>query len=231
MFRTKQKVSTIFPQPLRNAKCVTPVSTPYREHCVNRSVSNHFQMTRKLFFSLTVLFISCASSTNQTNNQTPTDTLSQDSKVEKTNKLSSLPDSLTKIAGDFNGDSKQDLATVVPPPTDNFGNCEKCIAKISFSNGIDTLTIPYEANGAIIFNAGDLDGNKTDELLVIPDWFNSCLGLQWVYTYRTNGWDTVASGQIYRCLPRNTIKRIKNGQFQMTQYIDGQDSITIMTIK
>ncbi|MCB0429155.1 MAG: hypothetical protein H6585_00370 [Flavobacteriales bacterium] len=188
-------------------------------------------MMRPFIFSLTILLLNgCGPSAVQTNNPRD-DTLANDNIPESTNRRYLQPDSLISTAGDFNGDSHQDLATVVPPSMDNLGHCEKCITKIAFSDSIDTLTIPYEANGAIIFNAGDLDGNKTDELLVIPGWFNSCLGTQWVYTYRINKWDTVASGQINRCIPQNTIKKIKNGLFQMTQYMDGQDSITTMKIK
>ena len=142
-----------------------------------------------------------------------------------------LPDSLTKITGDFNGDGKRDSAVVIPPYQDENGLCEQCITKIAFTNSIESITIPYESNGAILFNAGDLDGNKSDELLLIPDWFNSCLGLQFIYSYKAGKWDTIASGQVYRCAPRNTIRKIRNGLFTMSENIEGAVSVKTIQIK
>jgi hypothetical protein len=144
---------------------------------------------------------------------------------------SQLPDSLTKITGDFNGDGQKDFAVVIPPYQNEDGLCEQCIAKVAFTNNIDSITVFYEANGAMLFNVGDLDGNKTDELLLIPDWFNSCLGTQIVYTYKSDKWDTIASGEIYRCSPRNTIEKIKNGQFTMTEYNATDTWVTKRKIK
>jgi hypothetical protein len=126
-----------------------------------------------------------------------------------------LPDSLTKITGDFNGDGYKDSAVVIPPYQDNNGQCEQCITKIAFSNHIDSITISIVSNGAMLYNVGDLDGNKTDELLLIPDWTNSCWGLQSVFTFKNNTWDTIVTDRIYRCNIYNRIKKIKDGLFDM----------------
>jgi hypothetical protein len=181
------------------------------------SVSGNLKMRPVLLIFVTLTLLTACNQTGKTfDNASQEQTETTQKIISQTwERKSLLPDSLTKITGDFNGDGQKDFAVVIPPFQNNSGQCEQCVTKIAFSNNIDSITISTEANGAMLFNVGDLDGNKTDELLLIPDWMNSCWGLQSVYTYKNNTWDTIVTDRIYRCNIYNRIKKIKNGMFDI----------------
>lgn len=138
-------------------------------------------------------------------------------------------DSLVKISGDFNGDGTLDSAYVIEPYTYAASDrCLVCKIGIAFSNGLDTLNFPLEAIDAQIHNVGDLNGDGGDEILVIPDWFNSCLGMQYLYTFTKNEWKKVTEGSVYVCGPEIRIEKMSKDIFQMKVHdVTGQDTIKI----
>lgn len=178
-------------------------------------------MTTKIIFplALILLFRLCSEPTNpQAASSTTGDPVVSDITVEPDSML--VPrhaDSLQYAIGDFDGDGVPDSARVLGPYIygGETGMCIVCETKVVFNHRIDTLVYPWEAIGAQLYNAGDLDGNDRDEILFIPDWFNGCGGEQLVYTLTPRGWDTLITGSVYRCNERNTIRKIRNGVFDM----------------
>ncbi|TNE80970.1 MAG: hypothetical protein EP332_05655 [Bacteroidetes bacterium] len=152
---------------------------------------------------------------------------------DDSSRISFQPDSLNRIVGDFNGDGKLDSAIVLQPFIHKAsGYCSDCRTCIVFSNNIDTLLIPHEAIDALLFNVGDLDSNGTDELIVIPDWFNSCLGTQNLYTYESEKWKLITKGNVYRCYPHLQIQNREDGSYAMkTHDANNEDTLHIFRIK
>lgn len=130
-------------------------------------------------------------------------------------RVSFLPDSIHKIPGDFNGDGNIDTAKVLPAWSYDSTSwiCPYAYTTIIFGEPMDSIVIDGMPD-AYIMNVGDLDGNGSDELQIIPEWYNSCWGGVVIYAYQKNKWAEIAStGNIYRCNERNRVRKIKNGVF------------------
>jgi ketosteroid isomerase-like protein len=96
------------------------------------------------------------------------------------------------VKGDFNGDGKLDYMWLIPPKIntdtevqDCFGNCNSYI-KFSDSS-IPSIKIENCISGMPI-NHGDLNNNGTDEIGLLPGWFNSCWTDYYVWTFINAEW-------------------------------------------
>lgn len=153
----------------------------------------------------------------------------------------------TFLVGDVDGDGKKDEA-MIQPMTLVWKNNESdsLYVKILFSCNIPAI-IHQNGFGGLIANVGDLDGNKTEELIYLPSWFQSNWTLIHVYGYRRNKWTKFASGSYYRGSEskgedpikhlRSRVKKINNHSFKLLEStIDADtgefvDSTTIVYLK
>ena len=90
------------------------------------------------------------------------------------------------VEGDFNGDGKSEFMWLVPPKLiENDMSCEGiCTSVIQFSdNSIPAIKVEDCIDGLPV-NEGDLNGNGTDEIGLLPGWFTSCWHSYLVWTYR-----------------------------------------------
>ena len=97
------------------------------------------------------------------------------------------------VKGDFNGDGQFEYMWLVPPKLiENDMSCEgNCTSIIQFSdNSIPAIKVDDCIDGLPV-NEGDLNGNGTDEIGLLPGWFTSCWHSYLVWTYR-NGQFTYA---------------------------------------
>lgn len=105
-------------------------------------------------------------------------------------------DSIPTVAGDFNGDGKQELMWVeshavgeVAFDSTGFGcKTTDVPCRIRFSDA----TIPHicldHCIGGVPVNHGDLNGNGSDEIGLVPDWFTSCWRSYYVWTFSQGAW-------------------------------------------
>ena len=94
------------------------------------------------------------------------------------------------ISGDFNGDGKLDYMWLQKPEIlPNEEDCVSgCVSYIRFSDpSIPTIEVPNSIGGSPS-NQGDLNGNGTDEIGLLPDWFSSCWREYFVWTLTNQSW-------------------------------------------
>ncbi len=111
-----------------------------------------------------------------------------------------IPDNAVK--GDFNGDGKPDYVWLIKPAMnaeemDCVGEC-RSILKFS-APGLADITVG-QCIGGIPVNLGDLNGDKTDEIGLLPDWFTSCWHNYYVYSYINKGWRYLVAPIITHCV-------------------------------
>ncbi|MBL7726554.1 MAG: hypothetical protein JNM68_02665 [Dinghuibacter sp.] len=95
--------------------------------------------------------------------------------------------------GDFNGDGKKDRVWLVRPIVkDGEMDCEgDCNARLLLSVPGSAPYIIKNCIGNDPMNLGDLDGNGTDEIGMLHDWFTSCWKAYYVLTFRNNKWQPI----------------------------------------
>ena len=202
------------------------------------------------------LLLSCSSAgTGSNDKQAPgADTLSlkRDSLLNDSSRIKALIkeyEFLKRIdilrVGDVNGDGRKDTAIL-----QNYiffsakSDLDSQYVKIRFN--CDVPFIKHE-NGfsGLIAGVGDLDGNKTEELIYFPDWFQSNSGMFFVYGLKEGKWILFAKGELRRDLTadakdpvaylRKRVKKINNTSFKMIEHIwrdaDIVDSVSIVQIK
>ena len=203
-------------------------------------------MTKQFIFISILYFLlttSCSSpNVNKANSTSTDDTLT--TKTDSTAKSDSL---LMKeliseydlnridtfVVGDVNGDGENDKAVILPLNFIYFNNkIVNQYVNIAFTCNISMLK---HSNGfqGLIANVGDLDGNKTDEIVYCPDWYQSNSGGIYIYGYRRNKWTLFCSGSIRRDILEDQINPIKylksriikidNYSFKLTQHVWTED--------
>lgn len=103
--------------------------------------------------------------------------------------------------GDINGDGVNETAHLIPPEIREDGlSCEddSCVVVIDFGEGIPKLRYPYSIGG-ILEDLGDLNGDGRDEILYVPDWFQSCWGSFSVYQLVDGAWIESGRNSLYWC--------------------------------
>ncbi|UUC45099.1 hypothetical protein [Flavobacterium cerinum] len=106
---------------------------------------------------------------------------------KKTNAVK-VPENAEK--GDFNGDGKFEYMWLETPQlSENEMDCiGSCNSYIRFSDAtIPTISIQDCIDG-IPVNKGDLNGNGTDEIGLLPVWFTSCWHSYYVWTLKNGKW-------------------------------------------
>jgi hypothetical protein len=94
------------------------------------------------------------------------------------------------VEGDYNGDGKLESMWLVPPTVnDNAMDCEgKCFCTIKFSDSAIPIINIDNCIGGTPVNEGDLNSNGSDEIGLHPEWFTSCWGVYYVWTYKNGKW-------------------------------------------
>ena len=121
------------------------------------------------------------------------DTVSKISDNNLSGNVASENTSIDSVQGDYNGDGKTEYMWLDPPKLmENEMNCERnCTSIIQFSDrSITPIKVEDCINGLPV-NEGDLNGNGTDEIGLLPGWFTSCWHTYLVWTYK-NGQFTYA---------------------------------------
>jgi hypothetical protein len=98
--------------------------------------------------------------------------------------------SCESVQGDFNGDGVIESVWLVPPKVnEEEGECiGDCVAYMRFSNqSLAEITIS-DCIGGVPENLGDLNGDGSDELGLLPYWFTSCWREYYVWTWNYGNW-------------------------------------------
>jgi hypothetical protein len=135
----------------------------------------------------------------------------------------------TFLIGDLDNDGKKDKA-IIQPLIFYFRNdkIDSQFVNITFTCKIPSIK-HYNGFQGLIANVGDLDGNKTDELVYYPDWYQSNSAGIYIYGYRQNKWTMLGSGSIRRDIVdeqidplkflKSRINKVDNYSFNLTQHI------------
>lgn len=123
-------------------------------------------------------------------------------------------------------------------------NLDSNFVNIAFSCGIPFIKHRSGFSG-FVANLGDLDGNKTEELIYCPHWFQSNSGGIFVYGYKNKTWRLLAHGSVRRDILyeqknpikflKSRVKKINTTSFQLISHLwrdaDIIDSTEIITIE
>lgn len=148
--------------------------------------------------------------------------------------------------GDVNGDHKMDTAIIQPLTFYvHQGKIDSQFVHLTFSCNVPSIK-HYNGIHGIIANAGDLDGNGTDEILYFPNWYQSNEGTLYVYGYTKNSWKILAKGNLRSDVVfenktpvsflQSRVQKLNNHSFKIIQHvwIDGGttyvDSATIFQL-
>lgn len=116
--------------------------------------------------------------------------------MQTNNRLVLPKNSRDMVSGDFNGDGKKETATLAAPTEDttdkeNFQQCfGGCNSYLFISGGNLPLLVVHDNLGGEIKNAGDLDGDGADEIIVYPSWWQSNWNPYRIYSFskKDNQW-------------------------------------------
>lgn len=145
--------------------------------------------------------------------------------------------------GDVNGDGKKDTAVLF-----NYeprSEADSQYVTVTFGGGIPPIVHKNGFHG-LMADAGDLDGNGTDEIIYVPDWYQSNSAGLFIYGYRKNGWIRFAEASIRRdiiggaedpvAFLKSRVKKIDNRRFRLHEHYmdentaDIADSVRIVRI-
>ena len=184
----------------------------------------------------TFIFIVIGSCSNHKDNKTivaaSIDTVSVNKDSLKTQQLIKdydLNRTDTFDVGDVDADGRMDTAFINPLKFFfHNGQIDSQYVNISFTANVNPIK-HYNGFQGIVVNAGDLDGNKTDEVIYLPDWYQSNSAMFYIYGYKKQKWVQFTKGEIRRDIAReqkdelaflkSRVKKINNGSFKLTEHI------------
>ena len=120
--------------------------------------------------------------------ETESDLVTDGNLAKRNSSSSNIPQGAVK--GDYNGDGEYEYMWLEEPKlTADESDCVgSCAGYIKFSNSrISDIKVEDCINGFPV-NEGDLNGNGTDEIGLLPGWFQSCWRGYFVWTYKNGNW-------------------------------------------
>jgi hypothetical protein len=119
---------------------------------------------------------------------TESDLVTDGNLAKRNSSSSNIPQGAVK--GDYNGDGEYEYMWLIEPKlTNDEMNCVgSCASYIKFSDSrIHDIKIE-DCIGGSPYNHGDLNGNGTDEIGLLPGWFTSCWRDYLVWTFKNGNW-------------------------------------------
>lgn len=198
-----------------------------------------------LFFCIATFYLSCTQPQNPKNAPTPADSVAgtqTDTSATDTDEFNFAQNDTLPV-GDVNGDGQNDLAILVNHDPRSAADSE--YVTVSFTCAVPPFVHTNGFHG-LMANAGDLDGNGTDELIYYPDWYQSNWGGFFIYGYRGGKWELFGNGTARRDIVgeakdpvkylQSRVKKIDNHRFRITDHVmdeetaDIADSVSIVHI-
>lgn len=204
---------------------------------------SRFKITKKTSYILALLIglaLSCTSTSSDNVKETVQKNNTVDAKRDSIAKADSLQikqhilnNNLNRIdtfsVGDVDGDGKKDKAFIQPLTFFyHNGQIDSQYVMINFTCEIPAIK-HYNGFRGLIANVGDLDGNKTDEIIYCPSWYQSMEAAIYIYGYNQRKWKLFATGSIRRDLIAKTsdpilflksrVKKMDNKSFKLTHHI------------
>ena len=105
------------------------------------------------------------------------------------------------VEGDFNGDGVKETVWLVPPKIkEEEGVCiGECISYLRFSNASLAEIAVTDCIGGVPDNLGDLNGDGSDEIGLLPYWFTSCWREYYVWTFIHGSWKYMVDPIVTHC--------------------------------
>lgn len=152
----------------------------------------------------------------------------------------------TIVLGDINNDKISDTAFIYTPPVLKHVNNENelqfyldcvegyCYNLIHFSCKIPTFKIENSVWGSIE-NIGDLNDDGFSELIFSPNWFTSCWGNLYIYSFDGKQWKRISEVEYYNCAEESLKSHVKkiNDKYYLKglKIVDGDDKEYKVEIK
>jgi hypothetical protein len=94
------------------------------------------------------------------------------------------------VQGDFNGDGQTDFVWLVAPKIneEEMTCIGECVAYLKFSDPALAQIRIVDCIGGVPDNLGDLNGDGTDEIGLLPHWFTSCWRSYSVWSWKDGQW-------------------------------------------
>lgn len=181
-------------------------------------------------FGILILLCSC-------HEQTSTITENTNDTTTNIKIIPAIPDSTTKITGDFNGDGKKENAWVVNPALNQDSSSCKgdCNIQIHFSDTtMPIVSIQNAINGELNL-LGDLNQDGKDEFGILPGNFTGCWNEYHVYTWHVNDWIEAVNSFPVHCIqwgdhfPPVSKDSTRKGYAKIYYSVNTEDGIRIKT--
>lgn len=137
--------------------------------------------------------------------------------------------------GDVNGDGRNDTAILLNHVPQN--DADSQYVDITFTTPMPSIRHASGFHG-IMANAGDLDGNGTEEILYYPDWYQSVWAGLYVYGYRNGKWVKFGSGTVNRNFVweaqdpirflQSRVQKINNRQFRFVEHVIDEETADVV---